>query len=595
MCAARIAYITRTSIFLRVGTSHPLHDRHRQLCRSAFTSTNRITRTAYRNRPSRVYRTTTTMGSTSLPQDKDGGVLITPRDDVIEICATKSLQQYTGDLLVIALNQQGTTNDNADANGDKKDVPFELNDELKKFDKVVTKGALAELISESKFKGKLASSTDVLRVVGSAVKRIVVYGLGKEDATALGAAQAATFAVQKGKGIETCKAVALYVEKQSPKIVEAMVAGAVEGTYVDERYKHKKEEAKKMPTSIDLIGMPLDEPSYKAAVKRGETIGAGVLTTKELVAAPANSLTPLALAQAARTVAKEARLDIKVLQREECEKLGMGLFLGVTQGSQFEPQFIHMTYKPDDGVVKKKVAIVGKAICFDSGGYNLKVGAGSLIELMKFDMGGSGAVLGAAKVIGTFRPKNVEVHFIAPACENMISDHATHPGDIHVSANGKTVEVINTDAEGRLCLADALVYAENLGNVDYIVDLATLTGAIIVALGNDVAGLWSASDDFADDLLACAKDVGEKMWRMPLVDEYAEQLTSKIADFRNIGAGRAGSSITAALFLREFVKTKNWSHLDIAGTGWSDKKGGATGYGVKTLVRWVESLSEGAK
>lgn len=190
------------------------------------------------------------------------------------------------------------------------------------------------------------------------------------------------------------------------------------------------------------------------------------------------------------------------------------------------------------------------------------------------------------------KPKDVEVHFIMPAVLNLISAEAYLPGDILTASNGKTIEVVNTDAEGRLCLCDALVYAETVvGDMDAIVDIATLTGACIVALGNGIAGLWSPSDALSDALLAASKGTDDKFWRMPLPDEYVELLKSKIADFRNIGTGRSGGAITAALFLRQFVKTKEWAHLDIAGTAWNDKKNGATGFGVSTLVKWIETYA----
>uniref|UniRef100_A0A7S4B3P5 Cytosol aminopeptidase domain-containing protein n=2 Tax=Chrysotila carterae TaxID=13221 RepID=A0A7S4B3P5_CHRCT len=263
----------------------------------------------------------------------------------------------------------------------------------------------------------------------------------------------------------------------------------------------------------------------------------------------------------------------------------MGAYLGVSQGASEPPKFIHMTYKPS-GQARKKVALIGKGLTFDSGGYNIKAGAGSMIEKMKFDMGGAGAVLGAARVVAELAPDHVEAHFIIAACENMVSANAMRPGDILTASNNKTIEVLNTDAEGRLTLADALVYAEQLGPLDAIVDIATLTGACIVALGPDYGGMWSADDELAAKLEAAAKETGELLWRMPLAAEYKDQLKSTIADLKNIGSG-GGGSITAALFLKEFVKDTPWAHLDIAGPVWNDKAGGATGYAVRTLSEFV--------
>ena len=275
------------------------------------------------------------------------------------------------------------------------------------------------------------------------------------------------------------------------------------------------------------------------------------------------------------------------MERADCEALNMGAFLGVSQASDIPPKFIHLIYRPT-GTPRRKVAIVGKGVTFDSGGLNLKVGASS-IEMMKTDMGGAGATFGAAKAIAQLKP-DVEVHFISAVAENMISGNAMRPGDILTASNGKTIEINNTDAEGRLTLADALVYADKLG-LDSIVDLATLTGACVVALGNDIAGLWSPNDEFAKTLLAAAESSGEKLWQMPFEESYFESMKSPIADMKNTGA-RTGGAISAAVFLKQYVKDTTWAHMDVAGPVWTDKGKdyspvGATGYGVRLLVDWV--------
>jgi leucyl aminopeptidase len=295
------------------------------------------------------------------------------------------------------------------------------------------------------------------------------------------------------------------------------------------------------------------------------------------------------MAETAEAIAREYGLAIEILEQEDCENLGMGAFLGVAKASDIPPKFIHLTYKPE-GTPKRKLAIVGKGLTFDSGGLNIK-GAGSGIETMKMDMGGAAATLGAAKAIAQIKP-DVEVHFVSAVTENMISGRAMHPGDILTASNGKTIEVNNTDAEGRLTLADALVFTEKLG-VDAIVDLATLTGACIIALGNDIAGLWATNDALASEIETAASAAGEKFWQMPMEEKYFEGLKSPIADMKNTGP-RPGGSITAALFLKQFVKETPWAHLDIAGPVWADKEegcnnAGATGYPVRTLVNWVLS------
>eukprot|EP00918_Siedleckia_nematoides_P091862 GHVU01201670.1.p1 GENE.GHVU01201670.1~~GHVU01201670.1.p1 ORF type:complete len:624 (-),score=96.63 GHVU01201670.1:500-2371(-) len=294
-------------------------------------------------------------------------------------------------------------------------------------------------------------------------------------------------------------------------------------------------------------------------------------------------------------IAKEFGMKLTVFDETEIQNRKMGAYYGVAQGSVNPPRFIHLTYGPTGdgdagGAAPRKVALVGKGITFDSGGYNLKVG--NMIEIMKFDMGGSAAVLGAATAIGRLRPSGVEVHFIIPAAENMVSDKAYRPGDVITASNGMTIEVHNTDAEGRLTLADALVYAEALG-VDAIVDVATLTGACMVALGEDCSGLWGNDKQLIARMEAASLDAGDMLWNMPLIEEYRKKLDSKVADISNSSPNRYGGSISAALFLKEFVKSTPWCHLDIAGTAWKD--GCATGSGVRTLTELVlKTAKEGA-
>jgi len=282
-------------------------------------------------------------------------------------------------------------------------------------------------------------------------------------------------------------------------------------------------------------------------------------------------------------------MECEILGKEECEERGMGSYLGVARGSETPPQFIHLTYKPPSGDVKKKVACVGKGLLFDTGGYNIKT---AMMELMKFDCGGAAAVLGAARAVAALQPEGVEVHFIVAACENMINDRAVVPSDILTASNGKTIEIINTDAEGRLTLADALVFADKELECESIIELSTLTGACMVSLGKDVCGVWTADDDLAKDLEAVSKVTGDKSWRMPLVEEYKKQLESKIADMTNCGT-RYGGAITAALFLQEFVEGKKpFAHIDIAGPVWDDKSG-ATGFGVKLVTEWIARQGKG--
>ena len=259
----------------------------------------------------------------------------------------------------------------------------------------------------------------------------------------------------------------------------------------------------------------------------------------------------------------------------------------MARGSETDPQFIHLTYKPA-GEVKKRVGCVGKGLLFDTGGYNIKT---MMMELMKFDCGGAAAVLGAARAVSHNKPDGVEVHFVVAACENMINAKAIVPSDILTASNGKTIEVLNTDAEGRLTLADALVFADKECGCESIIELSTLTGACMISLGKQICGVWTENDDLAKDLEEVSKTTGDKSWRMPMADEYREQLKSKIADMSNLG-DRYGGAITAALFLTEFVdKKKPFAHIDIAGPVWDDKTG-ATGFGAKLVAEWVRKQGE---
>ena len=465
---------------------------------------------------------------------------------------------------------------------------LELTGNLAALDKKLA-GTLKELIEEEEFKGKSNSTAFTRLSSGASIRKVILVGLGKADSINAESLRRAAASAGKLAKKQKCKNLGISLpvwNDNTAQTAQAIAEGLQLALYQDNRFKSEPEEKETQVESVDLLGLSGEE----AAVTQANQIASGVMLARELVAAPANELTPVTMAEIAQEIASEHGLEIEILEREDCEKLGMGAFLGVAQASDLPPKFIHLTYKPK-GTPKRKLAIVGKGLTFDSGGLNIK-GAGSGIETMKMDMGGAAATLGAAKAIGQLKP-DAEVHFISAATENMISGHAMHPGDVLKASNGKTIEVNNTDAEGRLTLADALVFADKLG-VEAIVDLATLTGACIVALGNDIAGLFTPSDELASELQKASESAGEKFWRMPMEDKYFEGLKSGIADMKNTGP-RAGGSITASLFLKQFVKdTPAWAHLDVAGPVWTDKENGyhpsgATGFGVRTLVNWVLS------
>lgn len=464
----------------------------------------------------------------------------------------------------------------------------ELDEALTALDQKLA-GTLSELIQEAEFKGKEGSTVAARVGGGSPIRKIAAVGLGKPEGLKLDTLRRAAAAAARLAKREKVKALGLSLpvwNQDAAATAQALTEGIELSLHQDARFKSDKDDDKGSKLArIDLLGLAGQE----AAIIRARQICLGVVLARELVSAPANIVTPVTMAEAAEAIAREYGLELEILERAECEKRGMGAFLGVAQASDLPPKFIHLTYRPT-ATARKKVAIVGKGLTFDSGGLNIK-GAGSGIEMMKTDMGGAAAMLGAAKAIGALKP-DVEVHFISAVTENMISGHAMHPGDILTASNGKTIEVNNTDAEGRLTLADALVYTDQLG-LDAIVDLATLTGACVVALGEDIAGLWTSDDSLAAQIAVAAEAAGEKIWRMPMEDKYFDGLKSVVADMKNTGP-RPGGAITAALFLKQFVKETPWAHLDVAGPVWTDKESGynnpgGTGYPVRTLVNWALS------
>ncbi|QNI68546.1 leucyl aminopeptidase [Synechococcus sp. BMK-MC-1] len=446
---------------------------------------------------------------------------------------------------------------------------------------------LSDWLKQKPFSGKPGDCVS-LPLLRSDCTALVLVGLGEassvdRDRLRLAAAAAARAAQGQGGTL----GLLLPWSSDTPEEDAAAAAEAVRlALYSDERFRSKPEPSPK-PDQLELLGSLPGGLSH--GLEAVHPVCAGVELARELVAAPPNSVTPAELARTASHLAHEHGLELTILERSDCEERGMGSFLSVCQGSDLDPKFIHLTYRPNDAA-SKRLVLVGKGLTFDSGGYNLKVGAAQ-IDMMKFDMGGSAAVFGAMRAIAELRPAGVEVHMLVASCENMINGSAVHPGDIVTASNGTTIEINNTDAEGRLTLADALVYACKL-KPDAIVDLATLTGACVIALGDEIAGLWSGDDSLSSQLEMAAQAAGEGLWRMPLHSPYRKGLKSLLADMKNTGP-RPGGSITAALFLKEFVDAGiPWAHIDIAGTVWSDKgrgldPSGATGYGVRTLVNWI--------
>tara|TARA_Y100000766_G_scaffold126671_1_gene108895 strand:- start:769 stop:2253 length:1485 start_codon:yes stop_codon:yes gene_type:complete len=467
-------------------------------------------------------------------------------------------------------------------------VEEDIEGQLKKIKFLIEPNLLLKKVNQKKFTAEKGKTLD-FDLLDQNLEYLMIVGLGKsKDIQANDIKNSLADIIRKN--VDKNEKISILLPWKlinSQQEICNFAEAARLSAYKDNRFNKKRNE-EKILKQIEFLDLDkFDNINFKET----ESICEGVELARRLVNAPPNNLTPLEMSIQASQIAKDHDLEIQILEKKQCEDLGMGAYLAVAKGSDLDPKFIHLTLKSEIPT-KEKIVLVGKGLTFDSGGYNLKVGA-SQIEMMKYDMGGSAAVLGAAKALGAIKPPGLEIHFIVAACENMINGSAVHPGDVIKASNGKTIEINNTDAEGRLTLADALTYASNL-KPDSIIDLATLTGAIVVALGNEIAGFWTNNDDLAKDLLNASSEVGEELWQMPLQKSYKEGLKSHIADMKNTGP-RAGGSITAALFLEEFFdKEIKWAHIDIAGTCWSDKnKGinpsGATGFGVKTLVQWIKN------
>jgi leucyl aminopeptidase len=381
-------------------------------------------------------------------------------------------------------------------------------------------------------------------------------------------------------------AFALEGSRATAENVAAAVEGAILGDFDPDRYKTKEDEKKSV--SAFAVAAPAGPPELDAAANRGRILAEAQNFTRVLVNEPANKLPPTKLAEAARQMASEFALECEVLDQPAMEKLKMGALLGVAQGSAEPPVLIVLRYRPAQSGSKAHLGLVGKGVTFDTGGISIKPADG--MEKMKYDMAGGAAMIGAMRAIAQLKPP-IPVSAFIPAVENMPGSRAQRPGDIVTSMSGKTIEVINTDAEGRLILADALAYARQQG-CTHLVDAATLTGAVVVALAHLNVGLFPNDDDMRDRVLRAAKAEGERMWALPMEDDYKDYLKSAFADIANVG-GRYGGAITAAMFLKEFAESTPWVHLDIAGTAWLDDAKpfmakGPTGVPVRTLVRLAE-------
>ncbi len=453
-------------------------------------------------------------------------------------------------------------------------------------------GQISAALQGEEFKGK-EGETLYLPLTGVNIKanRVLLVGMGEQGeyrapGTGVLAGTAARFL--RGKSVKSF----VLLTRSSDNAVDTAAAasqGVITGLFELDKYRTADKEER----TIDEVMVVADgaaQADLESGLERGKVIGESMNFTRDLANEPANILTPTEMAERAKTMASETGLSCEILDEAQMEALGMGSLLSVSAGSEQPAKLIVLKYVPaTDGPWNGLLALVGKGITFDTGGISLKPAEG--MDAMKYDMSGGATVIGTMRAIGLLKP-GVPVLGVVAAVENMPDGKATRPGDVVTAMTGKTVEILNTDAEGRLILADAVAYAEKQG-ATRIVDMATLTGAVVIALGDIYTGILGTSQELVDDVIGCSKEVGEKFWQLPLGKEYSAQIKSDIADIKNIGKGRKAGTIAGAVFIQEFIKDAQWAHLDIAGTAWNDEPKphhckGPSAVAVRTLIKLVE-------
>jgi len=455
-------------------------------------------------------------------------------------------------------------------------------------------GAISHLIKQGEIKGK-AGEVAIIHTLGKLPARIVaVAGLGKKEDFNLDSVRKVAGDFSRSLRKLNCRRVAAILHGAGAgslaieDLAAAITEGSLLGLYDFTRYKKPEYKEIAQMTLVEKEKSKLS--AIRRGVEKGEIMAEATMLARDMVNEPANEMTPKRIAEIAKELAKKYNLEFNVFDSREMKAMGMGALLGVASGSRQPPKLITLSYKGNPKT-KNAIGFLGKGITFDSGGISIKPAEG--MGEMKDDMAGGAAVLAALVAISRLKPK-INITAVVPATENLPSGSALKPGDIVKAMNGKTIEIISTDAEGRLILADALSYAVKQ-NLSPLIDLATLTGACRVALGTGYSGLFSNDQQLADKISSASDKTGEKMWRMPLPEEYKEQNKSLIADIKNTGE-KYGGAITATLFLAEFAGNTPWAHLDIAGTASSNKESGyivkgATGVGVRTLVELALSLA----
>ena len=459
-------------------------------------------------------------------------------------------------------------------------------------------GAISRLIEEGEIKGKRGEMT-LLHTLGKMVpSRVVVAGLGKASDFSIDSVRsisAESCRYIRRLGVESVATIAHgagIVGFDARAVGQAIAEGSTLGLYRFDKYKSGSENKNSIQEFTIVESDDGKVKELDAGVADGQIIADAVNFCRDMANEPANTMTPTRMAEMALEAARESGLELEVLDRPQMTELGMGALLGVAQGSDEPPKFIILRYKGDPTDESNNLGILGKGITFDSGGLDIKSASG--MSTMKGDMAGGAAVISAMQAIGKLKPK-INITAIVPATENMPGGRAQRPGAVVRAMNGKTIEVINTDAEGRLVLADALCYAREQG-LNRLVDVATLTGAMVTTLGKACTGMMGNNQELLDQVTAAGRETGEKYWQLPMFDEYKELIKSDVADMKNSG-GRQAGSISAAFLLAEFVGDTPWVHLDIAGTSTAERtKGyqvkGATGVPARTLARLASNLAE---
>jgi leucyl aminopeptidase len=459
---------------------------------------------------------------------------------------------------------------------------------IAEFDQL-SNGLLKRLVSSGELTGKTLEMTLIHAPAGLKAARLLLVGAGKRekfDSAALRKISGAALRYLKSRGVHKF-VFAAREGNTTEDAAQAIAEGLFAADFESDKYKTEKKNDKSIDT-VQLVGYSDSErTAAEKGLARGIVIGESQNFARDLINEPSNKLTPKILAQKAEAMARQAGLSVDILDEKKITDLKMGALLSVSQGGPEPPRVIVVTYTPANAKPGAPVlGLIGKAVTFDTGGISIKPADG--MEKMKYDMAGGATMLGAMRALAALKP-NVKVICVVPATENMPGGTAQKPGDIQTAMSGKTIEVLNTDAEGRLILADAVHYAKQLG-ATHLVDAATLTGAIVVALASINVGVFGGADQaWTDKVLASAKAAGEKMWQMPMDDEYREYIKGTVADIQNIGSGKGGGSITGAWFIREFAGDTPWVHLDIAGTAWNDDAKpwlakGPTGVALRTLV-----------